>query len=71
MNAKFLALEKAVSPGGIGIGIQNAPKGGNGSLKKSEILGSALARIEKIQRENRVLREEVALLRKQSIGGGL
>lgn len=62
MNAKFLALERAISPSSSGIH-KPSSKGGAGSLKKSEILTNALVYIEGVQQENLALKKEVALLR--------
>jgi hypothetical protein len=50
MNAKFLALEKAISPAGVQKPFRAGA--GAGSPKKSEILSNALAYIERIQQEN-------------------
>lgn len=61
MNAKFLALEQAISPSGSGIH-KSSSRGGAGSLKKSEILSNALAYIESVQGENLALKKEVAML---------
>ncbi|KAJ5198580.1 uncharacterized protein N7498_007697 [Penicillium cinerascens] len=58
MNAKFLALEKAVSPAGAA-----KQSRGAGSLKKSEILSNALSYIESIQQESAALNKELALLK--------
>lgn len=60
MNAKFFALEKAISPAGSQ---RQISKPGSGSLKKSEILTSALAYIENIQQEKHALQKELALFR--------
>jgi hypothetical protein len=72
MNAKFLALEKAISPAGVqkssragGIG------GGAGSLKKSEILSNALAYIERIQQENLAVQKELAMFKQGIVPGGM
>ena len=67
MNAKFLALEKAISPAGV----QKSSRAGAGSLKKSEILSNALAYIERIQQENLAVQKEVALLKQGIVPGGM
>ncbi|KAJ5171656.1 hypothetical protein N7492_004249 [Penicillium capsulatum] len=59
MNAKFLALEHAITPGPH----QPVARTGTGTLKKSEILSNALAYIEGIQQDNRALHKELALLK--------
>ncbi|RJE20176.1 hypothetical protein PHISCL_07493 [Aspergillus sclerotialis] len=61
MNAKFVALEKAMSGG-----IQKPTKGESGSLKKSEILANAISYMQKLQDENKSLQKEVSFL-KQSV----
>jgi len=67
MNAKFLALEKAISPAGV----QRSSRAGAGSLKKSEILSNALAYIERIQQENLAVQKELALLKQGLVPGGM
>ncbi|KAJ5378063.1 uncharacterized protein N7496_005472 [Penicillium cataractarum] len=67
MNAKFLALEKAISPAGV----QKSSRAGAGSLKKSEILSNALAYIERIQQENLAVQKELALLKQGIVPGGM
>ncbi|OQD73743.1 hypothetical protein PENDEC_c014G02500 [Penicillium decumbens] len=60
MNAKFFALEEAISPAGV----QKHSRAGAGSLKKSEILSNALSYIESMQQENAALRKECAVLKR-------
>ncbi|KAH2052173.1 hypothetical protein KXW51_004386 [Aspergillus fumigatus] len=69
MNAKFVALEKAMS----GSGVQKPTKGGSGpaSLKKSEILTNAIAYMQELQDQNAVLQKELALLKQNLLPGGL
>lgn len=67
MNAKFLALEKAISPAGV----HKSSRAGAGSLKKSEILSNALAYIERIQQENLAVQKELALLKQGLVPGGM
>lgn len=68
LNAKFLVLEKAISPANVQK--QSSRSGpGAGSLKKSEILTNALAYIENVQQDCRVLRTEVALLKQGLFSG--
>ncbi|KAF7121824.1 hypothetical protein CNMCM5793_009377 [Aspergillus hiratsukae] len=69
MNAKFVALEKAMS----GSGVQKPTKGGSGpaSLKKSEILTNAIAYMQELQDENAALQKELALLKQNLLPGGL
>ena len=67
MNAKFLALEKAVSPAGVA----KQSRAGAGSLKKSEILSNALSYIESIQQDNATLHKELALLKQNLVPGGM
>ncbi|KAJ5594654.1 uncharacterized protein N7459_000862 [Penicillium hispanicum] len=72
MNAKFLALEKAISPAGVHKQPPaQAPRGGTGSLKKSEILTNALVYIEGVQQENQALHKELALLKQNLLPGGI
>ncbi|RHZ50288.1 hypothetical protein CDV55_100760 [Aspergillus turcosus] len=69
MNAKFVALEKAMSSSGV----QKPTKGGSGpaSLKKSEILTNAIAYMQELQDENAALQKELALLKQNLLPGGL
>lgn len=69
MNAKFVALEKAMS----GSGVQKPTKGGSGpaSLKKSEILTNAIAYMQELQDENAALQKELTLLKQNLLPGGL
>jgi hypothetical protein len=69
MNAKFVALEKAMS----GSGVQKPTKGGSGpaSLKKSEILTNAIAYMQELQDENAALQKELALLKQNLLPSGL
>ncbi|KAJ5116837.1 hypothetical protein N7456_001185 [Penicillium angulare] len=60
MNAKFLSLEKAISPASVH---KQSSRVGAGSLKKSEILSNALAYIEAIQTENQSMHKELAVLK--------
>lgn len=60
MNAKFLALESVVLPAGAESQIS---KHGAGPLKKSQILNSTLAYIERIQQEKQTLQNDLALLK--------
>lgn len=65
MNAKFLTLQKTIS------GTQHTPGDELVSLKKSEILSNAIAYMEELQDENRLLQKEVAVMRRnqnQNIG---
>ncbi|KAJ5219636.1 hypothetical protein N7468_008840 [Penicillium chermesinum] len=68
MNAKFLALEKAISPAGAP---KQASRAGAGSLKKSEILSNALSYIEHVQHENQAMQKELALLKQNMLPGGI
>ncbi|KAJ5691906.1 hypothetical protein N7462_001329 [Penicillium macrosclerotiorum] len=68
MNAKFLALEKAISPAAVH---KQAGRAGAGSLKKSEILTNALTYIEGIQQENQAMQKELALLKQNLLGAGM
>lgn len=66
MNAKFLTLQKAISGAQK---TQQTPRDGSTSLKKSEILSSAISYMEDLQEENQLLQEEVAVLRQnQNLG---
>jgi hypothetical protein len=67
MNAKFLALEKAISPAGG----HKQSRAGAGSLKKCEILSNALSYIESVQQENAALHKELALLKQNLLPGGI
>ncbi|KAJ5667797.1 uncharacterized protein N7477_006367 [Penicillium maclennaniae] len=67
MNAKFLALEKAISPAGA----HKQSRVGAGNLKKSEILSNALAYIESVQQENAAVHKELALLEHSLVSGGV
>ena len=69
MNAKFVALEKAMSADGVDRS-SSAAKGGSASLKKSEILTNAIAYIQELQEENQSTKKELALLRQSLLGGG-
>ncbi|PLN79368.1 hypothetical protein BDW42DRAFT_172946 [Aspergillus taichungensis] len=76
MNAKFVALEKAMD-GAVGTSMSAtasaAPRptrgGSSASLKKSEILSNAIAYMQELQEANQALRKEMTLLR-QSMGLG-
>jgi hypothetical protein len=65
MNAKFLSLEKVITPAGV----QKQSRVGAGSLKKSEILSNALSYIEGVQQENAALHKELALLKQNLLPG--
>ncbi|KAL2850686.1 hypothetical protein BJY01DRAFT_128092 [Aspergillus pseudoustus] len=75
MNAKFVALEKAmaVKPAGSGAGgvsktTSTSAAGGlksSASLKKSEILSNAIAYMQELQEANERLRKEVATLNRR------
>lgn len=67
MNAKFLALERAISPASV----QKTSPAGAGSLKKSEILSNALAYIERIQQENIAVQKELMMLKQGLVSGGM
>ncbi|KAI9375547.1 hypothetical protein BJX61DRAFT_539699 [Aspergillus egyptiacus] len=77
MNAKFVALEKAIS-GSTSDKVSKPSSGSAGrvkgsssaSLKKSEILSNAIAYMQELQETNDRLRREVAALQ-QSIGRGV
>ncbi|KAI2786892.1 hypothetical protein POX_g09288 [Penicillium oxalicum] len=74
MNAKFLALEQAISPASVRKSSRAAahvPAVGAGSLKKSEILSNALIYIERIQQENLAAQKELALLKQGLVSGGM
>ena len=58
MNAKFVALERAISGG-----VQKPTKGDSGSLKKSEILANAISYMHQLQDENKALQKEVSFLK--------
>ncbi|OQE18564.1 hypothetical protein PENSTE_c017G09254 [Penicillium steckii] len=68
MNAKFLSLEKAISPAGVH---KQTSRAGAGSLKKSEILTNALTYIDNVQQENQALHKELALLKQNLLPGGI
>lgn len=70
MNAKLLALEKAISPAGVQKQ-SSRPGAGPGSLKKSEILTNALAYIDNVQQDNQALRKELALLKQGLLPRGM
>ncbi|EAW13460.1 putative HLH DNA binding domain protein [Aspergillus clavatus NRRL 1] len=68
MNAKFVALEKAMS----GSGVQKPTKSGSSaSLKKSEILSNAISYMQELQDENAALQKELALLKQNLLPGSL
>ncbi|GES59916.1 HLH DNA binding domain protein [Aspergillus terreus] len=58
MNAKFVALEKAMCGG-----VQKPSKGGSASLKKSEILTNAINYMQELQEENKALRKEMEVMK--------
>ncbi|KAL4943110.1 hypothetical protein BDV06DRAFT_190698 [Aspergillus oleicola] len=76
MNAKFVALEKAmaVNPAGVSESVSTpAPsstngKGSSASLKKSEILSNAIAYMQELQEANERLRKEVSALARERRG---
>lgn len=69
MNAKFVALEKAMSGGN---GVQKSSRGGgSASLKKSEILTNAITYMHGLQEENRYLQKELAILKQNLVPGGI
>ncbi|KAL2818679.1 hypothetical protein BJX63DRAFT_419205 [Aspergillus granulosus] len=73
MNAKFVALEKAMAgkPSGSGAGVSKTTTTStssvksSGSLKKSEILSNAIAYMQELQETNERLRKEVATLNRR------
>ncbi|KAF9886348.1 hypothetical protein FE257_011493 [Aspergillus nanangensis] len=65
MNAKFVALEKAMCGG-----VQKQTKGGPASLKKSEILTNAIAYMHELQEENKALHKELALFKQNLLPAG-
>lgn len=73
MNAKFLSLEKAISPSGVHKQSTSSSRAGAGagSLKKSEILTNALTYIDNVQQENQALHKELALLKQNLLPGGI
>lgn len=60
LNAKFLALEKAISSAGFR---EQLSKDNTRSLKKSEILINTLPYIESVQQENLALHKELVHMR--------
>ncbi|KAB8073054.1 hypothetical protein BDV29DRAFT_176199 [Aspergillus leporis] len=66
MNAKFVALEKAMCGG-----VQKSSKSGSTSLKKSEILTNAIAYMQELQEENKALRKELAMVKQNMIPSGM
>ncbi|PKY05687.1 hypothetical protein P168DRAFT_128580 [Aspergillus campestris IBT 28561] len=76
MNAKFVALEKAMA-GAVGTSMsasataasRSTRGGSSASLKKSEILSNAIAYMQELQEANQAMRKEMTLLR-QSMGLG-
>jgi hypothetical protein len=71
MNAKFLALEQAISPAGVQKASRAGPGSGAGSLKKSEILSNALTYIERIQQENLAVQKELTMIKQGLVPGGM
>lgn len=71
MNAKFLALEKLISPAGTHNPSTGSAGTSAGSLKKSQILSNALTYIEHIQQENLAVQKELALLKQGVNFGGM
>ena len=67
MNAKFVALEKAMSADGV----DRSTKGGSASLKKSEILTNAIAYIQELQEESQSTKKELQLLKQTVMAGGV
>ena len=66
MNAKFVALEKAMCGG-----VQKSSKSGSASLKKSEILTNAIAYMQELQEENKVLQKELAMFKQNMVPSGM
>ncbi|GMF72573.1 unnamed protein product [Aspergillus oryzae] len=66
MNAKFVALEKAMCGG-----VQKSSKSGSASLKKSEILTNAIAYMQELQEENKALQKELALFKQNMVPSGM
>ncbi|PYH72742.1 uncharacterized protein BO88DRAFT_401836 [Aspergillus vadensis CBS 113365] len=66
MNAKFVALEKAMCGG-----VQKPTKGGSASLKKSEILTNAITFMQELQEENKSLQKELAMLKQSMVPSGM
>ncbi|RAK96061.1 uncharacterized protein BO80DRAFT_429430 [Aspergillus ibericus CBS 121593] len=66
MNAKFVALEKAMCGG-----VQKPTKGGSASLKKSEILTNAITFMQELQDENKALQKELAILKQTMVSNGM
>ncbi|PYI11898.1 hypothetical protein BO78DRAFT_381943 [Aspergillus sclerotiicarbonarius CBS 121057] len=66
MNAKFVALEKAMCGG-----VQKPTKGGSASLKKSEILTNAITFMQELQEENKALQKELAILKQSMVPNGM
>ncbi|OJJ50646.1 hypothetical protein ASPZODRAFT_126553 [Penicilliopsis zonata CBS 506.65] len=83
MNAKFVALEKAMAtPHGVSKNSScssSSPSvtnpasrpGAAASLKKSEILSNAITYIQELQEENRAMQKEMALLKQNLLPGGI
>lgn len=72
MNAKFVALEKAVlqRPAAQG-GKTVSGDGDSVALKKSEILSNAIACIHDLRDENAALRKQLEIMRQNLLPGGL
>lgn len=69
MNAKFVALEKAMNGDN---GVQKSSRGGcSASLKKSEILSNAIAYMHGLQEENRYLQKELAIVKQNLVPAGV
>ncbi|PWY75406.1 hypothetical protein BO70DRAFT_363970 [Aspergillus heteromorphus CBS 117.55] len=66
MNAKFVALEKAMCGG-----VQKPTKGGSASLKKSEILTNAIAFMQELQEENKALQKELVMVKQSMVPAGM
>ncbi|KAK1142643.1 hypothetical protein N8T08_007447 [Aspergillus melleus] len=66
MNAKFVALEKAMCGG-----VQKSTKGGSASLKKSEILTNAITYMHELQEENKAMQKELALYKQGLVPSGM
>ncbi|PWY93926.1 hypothetical protein BO94DRAFT_531917 [Aspergillus sclerotioniger CBS 115572] len=66
MNAKFVALEKAMCGG-----VQKPSKGGSASLKKSEILTNAITFMQELQEENKALQKELAIMKQSMVPNGM
>jgi hypothetical protein len=71
INAKFLALEKAICPASVRKSSPGRAGTDVGSLKKPEILSIALTYIKHIQQEKLTMHKELALLKQGLVSGGI